>query len=157
MDRGAYPLASDRATQAQLAHQPLNGAAGHGHVIALDLAPDLLGAIDLQVGVPDALDLGRQDGVTASPGATERRVALLRRIPPVARWSDLQRFADRLDSVGVAMRVNERSHDLSRRSSSACAKNALANLRISLALRSSRTSRSRSLMRCCSVVVSPSR
>ena len=44
-----------------------------------------------------------------------------------------------------------------RRSSSAWAKNALASFRMSLALRSSRTSRSRSLMRCACSVVRPSR
>ena len=51
---------------------------------------------------------------------------------------------DDLVPVGqlLAVLVDERLQDLIRRSSSAWAKNALANFRISLALRNSRTSRS---------------
>ena len=58
---------------------------------------------------------------------------------------------------GRLVLVHERVHDLKRRSSSAGAKNALASFRISLARRSSRTSRSSSLTCCCSAVVAPSR
>ena len=42
--------------------------------------------------------------------------------------------------VNVTMRVDELPHDLNRQSSSACAKNALASFKLSLALRTSRTS-----------------
>ena len=31
-------------------HQPLDGAARHGDAFAVELAPDLLGAVDLMVG-----------------------------------------------------------------------------------------------------------
>jgi hypothetical protein len=55
------------------------------------------------------------------------------------------------------MCINQLPNYLSRRSSSAWAKNALASLRISLALRSSLTSRSSSLTRSRSALVTPSR
>jgi hypothetical protein len=55
------------------------------------------------------------------------------------------------------MLVDEVVQDFRRRSSSAWAKNALASLRISLALRSSLFSRSSSFRRYSSVVVMPSR
>jgi hypothetical protein len=55
------------------------------------------------------------------------------------------------------MLIDEGLHDFKRRPSSAWAKNALASFRISLARRNSRTSRSSSLTRCCSLVVGPSR
>ena len=64
----------------------------------------------------------------------------------VTRWGDLQNLAYRLDPERVAVAVNEIDQDLSRRSSSAWAKNALASLRISLARRSSLTSRSKAFM-----------
>src|SRR6476620_96542 len=57
----------------------------------------------------------------------------------------------------MAVLVDELPHDLKRRSSSAWAKHALARRRISLALRSSRTSRSSTLMRSSSAVVGPGR
>lgn len=64
-----------------------------------------------------------------------------------SRWGNLQDAADRLDPKLLAVLVDEILQDLMQRSSSAWAKNALDNFRISLALRSSRFSRSRSLMR----------
>lgn len=69
--------------------------------------------------------------------------------------SDLQHATDRLDPVDLAVLADEGTHHFSRRSSSAWAKNALASFRISLALRGSRLSRSNSLMRCASAVMSP--
>ena len=53
---------------------------------------------------------------------------------------DLQDLAERLDPEGIAMLVDEVLQDLSRRSSSAWAKNALASFNISLAQRNSLTS-----------------
>ena len=65
----------------------------------------------------------------------------------ICRRGNLQYLAERLDPEGLAMLVDEVLQDLSRRSSSAWAKNALASFNISLALRNSLTSRSRSLTR----------
>lgn len=58
---------------------------------------------------------------------------------------NLQDLADRLDPMGIPELVNECPQDLSRRWSSAWAKNALASFSISLARRSYLTSRSRAL------------
>ena len=87
----------------------------------------------------------------------QARIALSGYVLPVTRWGHLQHLADRLDPTGVSMLVDEGSQDLSRQSSSAWAKKALANLRISLALRSSLTSRSSALIRSLSSLVRPSR
>ncbi len=78
-------------------------------------------------------------------------------VAAVSRRGDLQDLADRLDPVGAAVFVDKLPQDLSRRSSSAWAKNALASLRISLARRSSLTSRSSSLTRWASALVTPGR
>jgi hypothetical protein len=48
-------------------------------------------------------------------------------MPPISRRGDLQDFADRLDPEGASMGVDEVPQDLSRRSSSAWAKKALAS------------------------------
>jgi len=48
----------------------------------------------------------------------------------IYRRSDLQDLAERFDPEGIAMLVNEDLQDLSRRSSSAGVKNALANFSI---------------------------
>src|SRR5690606_31411649 len=64
---------------------------------------------------------------------------------------------DWLDPVDLPVLVDVGVYDFSLRSSSACAKKALAVRRISLARRSSRFSRSSSLIRSCSLAVTPPR
>jgi len=100
---------------------------------------------------------GKPRVVPLGAGTALGRVALFGCVASVTRRGNLQDFADRLDSVGAAMLVNEVPQDLSRRSSSAWAKNALASFRISLARRNSLTSRSSALMRSRSSLVMPSR
>ena len=121
------------------------------------MAPDLLGPVDLHVGLPDALHLLQQLCVALGAQRAQGRAALTRGVTPVRRWGDLQDAADRLDPKLLAVLIDERLQDLMRRSSSAWAKNALASFRISLALRSSRFSRSSSLIRWASAVETPSR
>src|SRR4029453_14655646 len=70
---------------------------------------------------------------------------------------DRQHLADRLDPVATPVIVDEGDHVLDRRSSSAGAKYAEALRRISLAWRSSRTSRSSALIRSRSALVGPGR
>ena len=113
----------------------------------MELLPNLVGPIDAQVGLPDPLDLGNQPLITQRPPAATGRITPLRRMLPITRRGDLQHLADRLDPEVLPVFVDERPHGLSRRSSSAWAKNALASFRISLARRSSFTSRSSALMR----------
>src|SRR5664279_2570409 len=156
-DRRAHHLAAHHAAQALPPHQPLDGAPRHRHALARQLTPNLVRAVDPHIGLPDALDLRHQLVVAPGTRRSQRRVSPLRCVSAVSRRGNLQHFADRLDPVATPVRVDEISHYLSRRSSSACAKKALASFRISLARRNSLTSRSRSLTRCASFVVTPSR
>ena len=109
------------------------------------------------IGLPDTLDL-RLEGVVC-PGARTSpiRIVLLGGMALVARRGNLQNFADRLDPAGVTVLVDEAFHYLSLRPGSAWAKKVLASLRISLAWRSTLTSRSSSFTRYAFAVVTPSR
>jgi len=130
---------------------------GTTSALAVELTPQFVSAIHLKIGQPHTANINHQLLVAFGSGAAQLRAALARGVVPVTRWGNLQHLADRLDPIGVTVTINKLSQDLNRRSSSACAKNALASFRISLALRSSLTSRSRSLMRCCSPLVTPGR
>src|SRR5471032_15261 len=156
-DGGLHDFAPHHTTQAGAAHQAFDGAAGGLDAFAAQLAPDLFCTINLHIGFPDALNLRGQNIVTLGARAAQSRIAPLRDVTPVAGRGDLQDFANRLDPIRLAVLVDERSHDLKRRSSSAWAKNALARRRISFALRSSLLSRSSALRRSLSAVVVPSR
>ena len=144
---GALCLASAHTLQALLAHQPLDGAARHSNALAIELQPDLVCAVDLQVGVPHTLNLRHQHRIALGSQRAQAWLPLTCGMKPVRGWGNLQDAADRLDPKLLAVLVDEGLQDLMRRSSSAWAKNALASFRISLARRSSRFSRSRSLMR----------
>ena len=50
-----------------LAHQPLYGAAGNGNSLPVHLFPDLVGPIDLHVGVSHPLDLGLEFIIALCP------------------------------------------------------------------------------------------
>ena len=154
---GAQRLATTYPLQAHGTHEPLNGTTCHQDALAVHLQPDLVGSVDLPVGVPHALDVSLQPLVTQGACTAQLRVALPGGMAPVARRGHLQYTTDGLDPVIVTVAVDVGLHDLSRRSSSACAKNALAVLRMSLARRSSLTSRSSSLMRWASELVVPAR
>ena len=149
---GANRLATPLALQAQTLHQTFDCAARHRNAFAVQLPPDLVGPIDLEVGLPDPLDLRQQDPIALGAGAAQ-----FGRAPPVGRRGDLQDLADRLDPVRLPVLVDAGVYDFSLRSSSAWAKKALAVLRISLARRSSLFSRSSCLRRSRSEVVRPSR
>ena len=61
-DRGPDAgLAADDASESELAHQPLDGAASHRDPLALELRPDLVGAVHLAVLVPHPPDGDLQD------------------------------------------------------------------------------------------------
>ena len=53
-------FATARALQAQLTHEPLDGAAGHRDPFAVQLPPDLADALDAKVLGMDAADLDLQ-------------------------------------------------------------------------------------------------
>ena len=145
--RGAHDLATPHACQPKSLHEALDRAAGNRHPFTVQLAPDLVGPVDLHVGVPDPLDFGRQFSVAPGTDTPPTGIAFLGGMAPIAGRGNPQDLADRLDPVGITVPVDEVGQDLSRRSSSAWAKNALASFRISLALRNSLTSRSRALRR----------
>jgi hypothetical protein len=103
----------------------------------VQLHPDLVGAVDLHVGIPDALDLRFELSIAPGSSADQQCVPLASRVAPVSRRGELQNLADRLDPASAAVLIDEGFGHFSRRSSSAWAKNALAGFRISLARRSS--------------------
>ncbi len=100
-------------------HESLDRATGHHDAFAVQLPPDLVGTMDLPVGLPDALDLGCQGLVTPHSLATLFRIAPQGNVAPVTRRGNLQLPADRLDPEGITVFVDERSQDWNRRSSSA--------------------------------------
>src|SRR5258708_39155356 len=156
-DSRANPLASNHAAQPLLLHQAFDRAARPRDALPAHLLPDLRRAVDLHVGLPDTLDLRPQALITYCTGTAPRRIAKLHSMAPVARRGNPRDLADRLDPEGVALLIDEGLQDLRRRSSSAWAKNALASFRMSLARRSSLTSRSNALRRSRSAVVTPLR
>src|SRR5664280_651162 len=149
-------LAPAHTGESQVAHQALDRAAGDPGALPVELAPDLVGPVDVEVlpVYPENLDLQ----VLVPEGAL-RRWALLR--CPVGVRGDLaavlgEHPADRLDPEAVSVDVDVGDYLCCRRSSSA-PKKVAADLRISLARRSSLFSRSRAFIRARSSVVSPGR
>ena len=156
-DRGAGLLAPHRPLQAHRPHQPRNRAAGGHDPLAGELPPKLAHAVDAEVRLEHAPDLDHQGRVAPDPCRPLAGVGTPHGTGVIGRRGDRQHPADRLDPVGGAVIVNEGDHRLNGRSSSAWAKYADALRRISLAWRSSRTSRSRALICSRSSVVSPGR
>ena len=79
-DRGTHHFAAHDTPQALTLHEPLDRTTGHHDAFAVQLPPDLVGTIDLQVGLPDAFDLGHQGLVTPhSLAALFRILALIGR------------------------------------------------------------------------------
>ena len=56
-DGGAHRLATSGALQAQQTHEPLHGTAGHRNGFSIHLLPDFIGAIGLEVIIPDTLNV----------------------------------------------------------------------------------------------------
>src|SRR5690606_3152752 len=142
---------------AHLPHQTLDRTTGDADALAPQLLPYLLRAVDLLVGIPHALNVGAQLVVPLGARRSGCRIISLPRTPIVGRRSNRQDRADRLDSVHLAVLIDEGHHHFGRRSSSACAKNADAFRKISFARFSSKFSRSSCLRRWRSSVVRPGR
>src|SRR5438309_8022125 len=148
---GVNLLATHDAADVETAHQPLNRAAGHVNALAPQLRPHLVGAVDPAVLRPDPPHLDLELLIAARPS---RRRSTPARV--VRGRGDLQRATDRLDPEALSVGVEEGGHLVCRPSSSA-PKTVAAALRISLARRSSRFSRSSCRIRSRSSVVSPGR
>jgi hypothetical protein len=120
--RGADRLAADDPLEAHLAHQPGDGAASNIEALPLELPPDLTHAVDSEVLLEHAPHLDFEGLIPLRPGRQTRGIAPLGDMVVVGRRGDRQHLADRLDPMRLAVIVNERDHDLNRRSSSAWAK-----------------------------------
>ncbi len=155
--RRTNPLASHNTSQTLPLHETLNGATGHSDAFAIELLPDLWHTVDLPVSLPDTPHFWAKLLIPYCTGRPFRWVSQTRRMARVARRGNLQDFADRPDPERVAMLIDKRLQDFSRRSSPAWAKKALASLRISLARRNSLTSRSSAFTRSRAALVTPSR
>src|SRR5215203_4529281 len=151
-ERGSLALTAHDAAQFQVVHEPGHPVTANLVTFAVELTPDLLYAVHAEVVAVDARDLGLQMFV-----AELSRCGRTREHRVVGGWRDLQCLTDRLDSPALAVSADELHDFLGRRGSSSAAKKAEAALRISLARRSSRTSRSSSTIRCCSADVMPGR
>ena len=156
-DRSLEPAPADGALQPHLPHQSLDRAAGDDDAFPAQLLPDFAGPVHGEVLVPDPLDLSSEPDIALGAARACLGMGLTRLMPVIGGRGDREDLADRLDPVRLTMRVDEGHHSLGRRSSSACAKNAEAFRRISLARRSSRTSRSSSFIRARSSVGNPGR
>jgi len=104
--RCAHDLATHDTAQAGLAHQALYRAAGHRRSLTSQLAPPLVGAVDLQVRLPDPFNVDTQHVVALNTVTAQCRVTLLGSVTPVARRRNLHCLADRLDTVGMAVPVD---------------------------------------------------
>jgi len=91
-DRGPLRLAPDHAFQAHLTHQACHPFATDRDILPVQLAPDLLDPVDLEVLLAHALDLDLELGVAQLPRRGWPRTRLV-----VGGGGDLQDLADRLD------------------------------------------------------------
>ena len=146
------PTAANRTAQAQSAHQPLHGATSHPVAFPIELLPDLARTVHTEVLLKDAPDLSTQRLVAPRPRSATTWIPCSGSVGVIRRWGDRQHRADRLDPKTLPVLLDVTHHQRRRRSSSAWAKYAEAVRRISLALRSSRFSRSNSLIRSRSAV-----
>src|SRR5581483_10719587 len=148
---GPLGLAPPGSFDPQLPHEPDHAVPTHSDVLSVELPPDLARPVDVEVLLADAKDLELQ--LLVSELAGRCRPAPCR---VVGGWGELQHPADRLDPPPLSVPIDER-HYFGSRGSSSRAKKLAAAFRISLALRSSRFSRSSSTLRRCSSVLTPAR
>src|SRR5262247_2704851 len=156
-DRGSALAPTHSPLQPERSHQSFDATAGDGDALPAELSPDLACAVDLEVLIPDALDLLRDLDIAPNPSRSPLRLCLSRLALVVCSRGDRQLRADRLDPVLGPMLIDEGDHHFGRRSSSAWAKKAAALRRISLARFNSLTSRSSSLRRSRSELDRPGR
>lgn len=138
-------------------HRPFHCAAGDIVAAATQLMPDLARPIPPPTTIEGLLDRCHVQAILPHPVRGQIRITLHSLEGIERRWCDPQNPADRPDTKDATVIVDERDHLRKGRSSFAAAKYALAFFRISLAWRSSRTSRSSSLLRSFSALVSPAR
>src|SRR5574343_1898089 len=74
---GAHDLATHGSAQTGATHQALDRAACHFDLLTLELTPDLLGTVDLHVGMPHAMDVSTHEFVTVAACAAQGRIPSL--------------------------------------------------------------------------------
>lgn len=82
-ERGAHRLAAHSATQIVLAHESLNGKARNFDAFPAQLLLDLVRAVNPQVGLPYAFNVGNQGLVTLTACASQCRIATAGGMAPV--------------------------------------------------------------------------
>ena len=117
--RGLDRFATHGAAQPETAHQSFHRTACHRDTLALQLSPDLISAVDTQIGVPDPLDVRDQLRITPGASRLQSWISSASRMTPITGRGDLQHSTDRLDPETIAILVNKLPQDLKRRSSSA--------------------------------------
>jgi hypothetical protein len=95
-DRGAPPLATDPPGQAHLAHQALDGAAGHGDALTVELPPHLAGPVHAVVALEHTANVVSELVVGDPPRAGPAALGAV-----VGGRGDLERRQDRLDPEAV--------------------------------------------------------
>lgn len=78
-DRRLEPLAARRASQSEVSHKALHGAARHPRAFASELLPNLANAIRTEVLMPHTLNLLAQFNIALRP----RRLAARIGVPPL--------------------------------------------------------------------------
>ena len=129
MSAPASGIALVQRRERRLPHQPLYGTTRHRDALAVQLTPELAGAVDTKVCGVDVPDLRLQRLVPHPPS---RWASLPRCV--VGGRGGLHHPADRLDAETSPVGINETGHLDSRGSSSRAIKTELA-LRISFARR----------------------
>lgn len=88
-------------------HEALDRTADDLDACPVQLAPNLVGAIDLPVGVPDLLDPGAQDRIVMGVCRKRAVVTLSGGRAPIPGGGNPQGLADRSDPVGIPVPVDE--------------------------------------------------
>src|SRR5499426_3809907 len=121
-DSGSAFGAAHNPLQPERSHQSFEATAGDGDALPAELSPDLACAVDLEVLIPDALDLLRDLDIAPNPRRRPLRLSLSRFLFVAGCGGDRQLCADRLNPILSPMWIDERNHHFGRRSSSAWAK-----------------------------------
>ena len=153
---GTNHFAYANATKPLKTHQTLNGTACRSNLFTVHLSTRFVGPINLQVLIPHLFELGHHSHIRLSPDGLQLGQSCSPGMKPVIKRGNLQRFVSGLDPEDVTVLIDKGTQDLIRRSSCMMAKNALANFKFFLALRSYQLFRSKALSCSRLLVIMPS-
>ena len=109
-DGRAHDLAANDATQSQPLHESLDGAARDHNAFAVHLLPDLVGAVDPPIGMPDTLNVRHPLVVALRARTAQRWIACLGGVTTIARRGDPQHTADRRGPASTSTRLTHSSN-----------------------------------------------